>query len=286
MQGDITIVVATHKMSPMPEDSMYLPLHVGAAGKFDSDGKPLDFGYIKDDTGDNISSLNPNFGTQTGLYWAWKNLNSEFKGLVHYRRFFVGMHTNKADMLSSVISYDEMKPFLLTYKVFVPTKRRYYIESLYSHYAHTHDVAHLDFIRDRIKSKFPDYLSAFDKVMRRKWGYMFNMMVLRKDLMDDYCTWLFELLFSLYENVDQSEMTAFEKRFCGRVSELLFNVWLEYELEKSYLENKDIKELHIIEDVRWVKKVISFLTAKFFGKKYCASALVKNSHRVGQFYEK
>ena len=37
---------------------MYLPVHVGAEGKKDSDGKDLDLGYVKDNTGDNISLKN------------------------------------------------------------------------------------------------------------------------------------------------------------------------------------------------------------------------------------
>lgn len=139
MSEHIKIIVATHKESEMPVDDMYLPLHVGAVGKMNSDGTPIDFGYVRDDTGDNISAKNSNFGTQTGLYWAWKNLNAEYKGLVHYRRFFVGSKKNKDNMLESVITYDEIKPMLGQYKIFVPQKRWYIIETLYSHYAHTHD---------------------------------------------------------------------------------------------------------------------------------------------------
>lgn len=55
----------------MPKDSMYLPMQVGASVK-KADGKTLDLGYTKDDTGDNISEKNPLFCELTGLYWAWK----------------------------------------------------------------------------------------------------------------------------------------------------------------------------------------------------------------------
>ena len=50
---DIKILVATHKKYWMPNDDIYLPIQVGAEGK-------EDFGYIKDNTGDNISIKNPN----------------------------------------------------------------------------------------------------------------------------------------------------------------------------------------------------------------------------------
>lgn len=43
-----------------------------------------------------------------------------------------------------VLAYEELKPYLDKVKVFVPKKQKYYIESLYSHYAHTHYASHLD----------------------------------------------------------------------------------------------------------------------------------------------
>ena len=70
---NIKILVAAHKNYWMPEDSVYLPLHVGAEGK-------SDLGYTKDNTGDNISAKNPNFCELTGLYWAWKNLEAVMSG--------------------------------------------------------------------------------------------------------------------------------------------------------------------------------------------------------------
>jgi len=78
---NIKIIVASHKKYQMPEDDMYLPLHVGAEGK-------EKLGYQGDNTGDNISIKNPYFCELTGLYWAWKNLEADYIGLVHYRRYF------------------------------------------------------------------------------------------------------------------------------------------------------------------------------------------------------
>ena len=51
---NIKILVATHKQYWMPEDSVYMPIHVGREGK-------ADIGYTGDHTGDNISSKNANY---------------------------------------------------------------------------------------------------------------------------------------------------------------------------------------------------------------------------------
>ena len=77
----VKIIVAAHKPYEMPTDSMYIPVHVGAFGK-------ENIGYQRDDEGENISGLNPYFCELTGLYWAWKNLDADYIGLIHYRRYF------------------------------------------------------------------------------------------------------------------------------------------------------------------------------------------------------
>ena len=57
----------------MPQDDIYLPVHVGREGK---DALP----YQPDNTGDNISAKNPSYCELTGLYWAWKNLDCDYLG--------------------------------------------------------------------------------------------------------------------------------------------------------------------------------------------------------------
>lgn len=77
-------MVATHKPYWMPQDDVYLPIHVGCDGK-------ESIGFTGDNTGDNISAKNPHYCELTALYWAWKNLQADYTGLVHYLRYF----TNK-----------------------------------------------------------------------------------------------------------------------------------------------------------------------------------------------
>ncbi len=271
MSNKVTIIVATHKKYTMPKDKMYLPIHVGADGKTDELGNPLDIGYTKDNTGDNISEKNASFCELTGLYWAWKNLDSEYIGLSHYRRHFsCGKKSNNP--FDNVLKYKELIPMLDEYAIFVPKKRKYYIESLYSHYAHTHYVSHLKATKKIIAKKYPDYLKYFDVVVNRTYGYMFNMMIMRHDLFDDYCSWLFSILFELEKKIgkENADLSDFHKRFYGRVSEIIFNVWLEKKIDDGIIAINEIKELPYIymEKIDYRRKVISFIKAKFFNKKY------------------
>ena len=116
----VKIIVAAHKAFRMPEDEMYVPLHVGADCKPAADGPPLSRGYLNDNTGDNISIKNPGYCELTGLYWAWKNLESDYIGLVHYRRHFC-LHRTR-DPFDGVLKYSEIKPLLDKTRVFLPKR--------------------------------------------------------------------------------------------------------------------------------------------------------------------
>ena len=263
MRKDITVIIAAHKEYRMPEDPMYMPVHVGAALS------DRDFGYAKDNTGENISSKNPSFCELTGIYWAWKNVQSDYIGLVHYRRYF-SLKKKGKDPFENILTYDEIKPMLYHTALFVPQKRNYYIETLYSHYAHTHYAEQLDLTEAIIQELYPDYMDAYQKAVSRSWGYMFNMMIMRWDLFDEYCTWLFDILFELEKRYNADDLDAFQKRFYGRISEIIFNVWLEKKKEDGRIRREQIRELPFIymEPVDLVKKAVSFLKAKFIHKKY------------------
>lgn len=263
---NIKIIIATHKEYFMPLDDVYLPVHVGKEGK-------ADIGYQGDNEGENISIKNPYFCELTGLYWAWKNLPNDYLGLIHYRRFFTtkGSFERKNQPLEDLyLTHKEASDLLADYDVIVPSKRNYYIETLYSHYANTLHAEHLDITREIIREKCGEYLESFDKVMKQRSGYMFNMFIMSKELTDSYCSWLFPILFELEKRLPADKYSAFHARFYGRVSELLFNVWLV-----KYNKNTPIKikELPFVygEKINWGKKILAFLQAKFLGKKYEAS---------------
>ena len=265
------IIVATHKPYRMPEDELYLPLHVGAEGKVDKNGNPLDFGFAKDNTGDNISALNPGFSELTGLYWGWKNLDADYIGLAHYRRHF-GLR-NGDDVWKRVLTYEDLQPYLGKVRIFVPTKRCYYIETLYTHYEHTHYSNQLDETRTIISDMYPEYLDTYDKVLNQDSGYMFNMMIMERNLLDEYCTWLFNILFELRGRIDQPNLSSYQGRFYGRVSEIIFNVWLEYQLTTGRVARDEVMELTCLpmEKENWIHKGTAFLLAKYFGIKYKGS---------------
>ena len=262
----LKIIVACHKECDYPSDPAYLPLHVGC------EGKPS-FGLQGDDTGDNISKKNPVFCELTGLYWAWKNLECDNIGMVHYRRYLTIMSRSfcKSHPLDEcVLSGRRARNILKDHRLILPKRREYYIENLYSHYAHTFEGNHLKKTRKIISSFYPDHLESFDMVMNSTSGYMFNMFVMRSELLDDYCSWLFDILFRLEKKIDVSGLSDFQKRYAGRVAERLFNVWLLYNIRSRKIKDTEIFEIPWFYKgkVNKLKKITSFLGAKFLNKKY------------------
>ena len=160
---DCKIIVAMHKSCEVPVDPMYFPLQVGAAGKDVLIPLNRKEPVARDDTGDNISEKNPSYCELTGLYWAWKNLQAEVIGLVHYRRYFErqdfsdGLYHLPID---DILSEAEAEELMERYDIVVPKRQKYYIETLYSHYAHTHYREHLDVTREIIREQCPQYLDS------------------------------------------------------------------------------------------------------------------------------
>lgn len=260
----ICIAVAVHKPYQMPTDSVYMPLHVGKALH-----PEIDLGFQTDDTGDNISALNASYSELTGLYWLWKNCDADFKGLVHYRRYLASPDARKRrakNRFERIASGDEIRELLRKSDIILPRKRNYYIETMQSHYAHTLPEIHLVETRRILEDRFLEYLPAIDHVMQSRSGHMFNMFIMSKEKLNEYCTWLFDILKDLTKRIDPSQYDAFNARFPGRVSELLLDVWLETN-GYSYEELPAVST----EPVDWWKKGTGFLMAKFAGKKYTKS---------------
>ena len=248
---NIRIIVATHKRCPLPTDEVYLPLQVGKACH-----DPLD--YRGDDTGDHISEKNETFCELTGLYWAWKNLAADYKGLVHYRRYFTRGNPWFAKEQAIYRRTDFEKTLAVT-DIIVPDKREYYIETNASHYAHAHFGRDLEILRQVIKEQQPAFLTAFDTVMARTSAHMFNMMVMKTQYFDAYCTWLFDLLFAVESRMDISRYDPYQRRVFGFLGELLLDVWLEG-TRVSYQEIN----VAFMGHQNWIKKSGLFLLRKIW----------------------
>jgi len=240
----IKVIVAAHKPYQMPEDPIYLPLHVGKEGK-------ESIGFEGDNTGENISAKNYNYCELTGLYWAWKNLtDADAIGLVHYRRHFASQK-NKGKKWERILTGEEIEKLMNEYDIVVPRKRNYFIETNESQYIHAHPKEDWENMLSLIE---PKYSPSLYRMRKSASGHKFNMFIMKREILNEYCSWLFPLL----EKIEEKQIE--KSRILGHISERMFDVWL-YENEKKY----KVKEIPIMfmERQNWLVKGMRFLGRKF-----------------------
>jgi hypothetical protein len=250
------IYVVSHKNVQLPKIDGYQPIQVGKS----LENFP---GYIRDNNGDNIADKNANYCELTVQYWAWKNDDSDVKGMVHYRRFFENnsFNVSKESKMKHIISEEQIREQLNQYDMILPKKRNYYIETSYSHYIHAHNQEGLDITRQVISERFPSYLDSYDQVLNRKKAHMFNMLIAKKQVFDSYSEWLFDVLGEVEKRLDISDWTPSEARVYGYISELLMDVWLNEHKGITY------KELNVgfMGNQHWIKKGFNFIARKVKG---------------------
>ncbi len=210
---DTRIYVITHKQCRLPEEDGYYPLQVGAAIH---ETLP----YEGDNTGDNISLKNDTYCELTGMYWIWKNVVCDNVGLCHYRRYFSDENAER------ILKKSEYELLLEKYDV-ITTWPQAMNEQVYAHFVAHHSSAGLDICRRVIAEKCPEYMESFDKCMQDKLMTCCNMMVTRKKLFNDYCSWLFTILFEVEREIrpDLCE-DSYHRRVMGFLGERLMRVWL------------------------------------------------------------
>lgn len=230
---DIKILVAMHKDAWLVsdlEENTYLPIQVGAAGKaLVQNANPKGIHKIqRDDQGDNISAKNPHYCELTALYWAWKNLSCDVVGLAHYRRYFA-LNRGLSDKSGAgffatfyrAVDYEA----LLKENTVLFVAPTHFEETVYEQYKNGHHIEDLDRVKTIINDLYPDYIPAFEQVMRGHTLYLWNMCVMKKSDFDDYCQWLFTILFTLEKQIDISQYDVYQSRVYGFLGERLLNVW-------------------------------------------------------------
>lgn len=251
---NIKLIVAAHKAYRMPLDPMYLPIHVGKSGK------DLELPYQPDNTGENISEKNATFCELTGLYWAWKNLDADYVGLCHYRRHFRG--ASGRDKWDCILTSAQAEALLRETDVLLPRRRNYYIETAYSQYIHAHPAEGMDLALSLVSAQGPRYQSAVEAVKSRTWVHIYNMFIMKRDIFDSYCQWLFDILFQVEQQLDLSGYSAYDRRVFGFLGERLLDIYLE----ANQIPYREVPVM-FMEQQNWLIKGAKFLHRKLFGRK-------------------
>ena len=217
------ILVCCHKEAELPSHPDYLPIQGGrkvAQRKLSMQG---------DDTGDNISELNPYFCELTAQYWAWKNLKgADAIGLCHYRRFLklsggcgatykmqraADKDISTRPVAAMLKEHDVILPRPVTttkaiYDLFVPNVTTVQMQIFIRTFAKMHPECH---------SAFVDYLNQNKYI-----GC--NMAIMPWQLFCRYNEFLFPILFSVMEHAKPMPYSYYRRAY-GMFAEILLPVW-------------------------------------------------------------
>lgn len=247
MTPDIKIFVSHYKKAKIIENGIIRPMQVGAAR-----GERLPgMAYYDNDNEDNISKENLKYCELTGIYYAWKHIDADYYGFCHYRRFFsfskkhntltayvenlnrrspkyiikkYGM--DEENIIKTVENYDVLmqKP----YWIFITNRFMYTI----SPSGKTKD---LDFVLNVIKRDYPHMYKIAKRYMHCSMSYTCNMFIMKREIFNDYCTWLFDILKKFDEAVDCSKYTPVQYHVCAYLAERLTGVYWHYlKKQKKY----------------------------------------------------
>ncbi|MAM60762.1 DUF4422 domain-containing protein [Maritimibacter sp. UBA3975] len=227
-----TIYTAHHAPAPVVTSASITPIHAGRALA----DAPLP-GMIGDDTGETLSPHNGAYSELTTLYWVWKNdTTSTHIGLMHYRRFldFAGDHRSPAaevwpDALRLEDYAQQTDDWLAAHPgvdLVLPVAHRMPM-TVAENYRDQHDPRDLAFVEARIADVSPGYLEDFRAVLDGRELLLANMVYARRDIIDAYCSWAFNLLEALRAaDIPRPHVSPYNARYLGFVSERLFTVFV------------------------------------------------------------
>lgn len=249
--ADVGVYVVTHKdvkLSKLPP--CYKIIHAGHATAKN------DFGYLGDDTGDNISRLNPFLDEVTALYWIWKNTKHTHAGFVHYRRFLT-CNTRQKEYrpgeyvfsAKNILSESEILKILGEYDIIVNAEHisdRTQLElMIYS--TKFPELVELSekVVRKHLTKNQPDYLDAYDEVINGFVCFLYGIHVTRRNILNAYCEWLFSFMLDATEELaakvkigdkDLIDAPHVYSRMMSFFAERMLTVWLK----KNHLKIKTL----------------------------------------------
>jgi len=248
---DIKIFVS-HRIdidSELIDNPLYVPVRCGAV--FDKEN-PMNI--AGDDTGDNISERRMSFCEFTVQYWAWKNIEADYYGLCHYRRYlsfagkrfptdeFTMIHnavlTPRCKQKYGLLNSRHMEEIISQYDIVVsenasveniPTpqgKKRTVRELWDNHDGVFFEKSSVNIMFEIIDEIAPEYSKSAREYFAGARHRGFNCYVMKKELFDRLCRFQFPIMFEMERRIDTSGYTQTMKRTPAFIGEMLYGIFV------------------------------------------------------------
>ncbi|HBA67792.1 MAG TPA: hypothetical protein DCZ40_00305 [Lachnospiraceae bacterium] len=184
---------------------------------------------ILDCDGENISEKNVNYSELTALYWIWKNRlsqeglyrtvndNKEYYGLSHYRRILELSEDDTLRLADNAV--DAVLPYPMAYEPDMEEHHKRYLTD-----------EDWNILLTVLRKQQPEYAKAFEVILKQQYFYNYNIILARKEILADYCGWLFPIL----EEIERNSNPRGERhdRYIGYMGETLETLYFMYNQDK------------------------------------------------------
>lgn len=224
-RADIRVYMArSYKDRPLVKNydipNWVLPIQVGAALCKER------IADINDCDGIGISEKNTNYSELTGLYWIWKNklcLENQkdifqYYGLFQYRRTLALSEDDILRLADNEV--DVVLPYPMPYEPDIEEHHKRYISD-----------EDWQSVLAALGELQPEYVKAFQQIFRQQYLYNYNILVARKNVLLDYCKWLFPILERI-EQISVPKGNERADRYIGYIGESLSTLYFMYNRKK------------------------------------------------------
>lgn len=261
--------------SEIVENSIYIPVRCGAI--FDKEN-PMNI--LGDDTGENISEKRMSFCEFTVQYWAWKNIDADYYGLCHYRRYLCfsqqKFKTDKYNMIHvpvltphskeiyNLLNKDEMEKLILPYDIItseyanvsnIPTplgKMKSVYEMWESYDNIFFEKSILLTLLKLIDKLSPEYSDSAREYLNGEYHRGFNCYILKKNLFYRLCEFQFPIMFEIEKCIDATDYNQTMKRTPAFMGEILYGIFMYHLIEKEKF-NTSKRQLIFFSDTDRIK---------------------------------
>lgn len=256
---NIRIFVTAHKNVDRFDSDIMQPVQVGPK----NERFPWAF---HDDEGENIADLNPRYCELTTQYWAWKNINADYYGFCHYRRYFdfsetVHEENTFGEIMDDYIDAKAAKEYGLDDNNIAHVVKQYDVittpfgdlDEIINKYGSPRalweaaPLLHDDDLKrcyQILCAMYPDYRKDAQDFFNGNKACFCNMFIMKKEIFFDYCEWMFPILEEFDRNTDYSTYSKEALRTPGHLSERLLNIYLMH--HKRIGSNWKFKELQCV----------------------------------------
>ena len=211
---------------------LYVPINSGnLKGTNDWCDKNL---HYETDFKDNISHLNPKLNEMTSIWCYWKNLmkSPDYVGFNHYRRLFKQEDFKDLADYDGIISKEIPMVFNMSYFTRSPIPN-YVPTDIKKGYAICHKIDDWNKMECLLKQT-PYYMDFEEWSKQNSLTSPCNMFIMKKKIFEEYCNFVFPILFELDKQVDLTRYDNYQKRQISFLAERLTSLFLYVKRQQGY----------------------------------------------------